>query len=304
MSPPFPAALSLLVLLAGAAAAQPATSPGEAAGAPRSITLRAKAPREVRELRISPGLVTTLLFGAPLRLMGVEVEESESFVRVRVLEDMLLLQPSGALGAGKRLWLKVRFAEGTVPAGADFVLVVDANGAERQVNVELQPEVPVACGPEVEAERLQVRQCQAELERERKRPEGLTGLLADERMDDKGISALKLKARDFTGRPGGPLKVWDVTSYRARGVVAVELKVTNLSERPWTLAGAELVGEGGVRLKVLRVWPLEPLAPGSKRRRMVVEAEATEAQARGRFTLLLWQDGEAPGVSVDGVSFP
>jgi uncharacterized protein (TIGR02268 family) len=259
----------------------------------------------VSELRIRPGLLTTLLFGAPLRLAGMEVEEYEHFVRVRVLEDMLVLLPSGSLGAGKRLRLKVRFAEGTLPASADFILVVDATRAEQQVNVELQPEVPSACWREAEAERIGARQCQAEVERERKRPDGLTGLLANGIMDDRGVPARELRAGErFTQLPGQPLKVWDATSYRARGVVAVALKVTNLSERPWTAAGAELVGEGGVRLKVRRVWPLEPLVPGPERQRVVVEAEAAETEARGRFSLSLWQDGEAPGVSVDGVTFP
>jgi hypothetical protein len=65
-----------------------------------------------------------------------------------------------------------------------------------------------------------------------------------------------------------------------------------------------LVGEGGVRLKVLRVWPTEPLAPGATWQRVVVEAEVTEAQARGRFTLSLWQEDEPPSVSLDGVMFP
>ncbi len=222
-----PAALPLLVLLAGAAAAQPSTPPGEAAGAPRSIALRAKAPPEVPELYIGPGLLTTLLFGAPLTLAGVEVEEHEHFVRVRVLEDMLVLQPSGTLGTGKRPRLKVRFVEGTVPASADFVLVVDAARVQPQVNVELQPEVPSTCWREAEAERIQARQCQGELERERRRPDGLTGLLADSQLDMKGVAARTLTfERDVTQRPGQPLTVWDATSYRARGVVAVELWVT------------------------------------------------------------------------------
>ncbi|HEX5752564.1 MAG TPA: hypothetical protein VFZ09_40540 [Archangium sp.] len=42
--------------------------------------------------------------------------------------------------------------------------------------------------------------------------------------------------------------------------------------------------------------------PGAERQRVVVEAEAP--RARGRFTLLLWQDGEPPGVSLEGVTFP
>jgi hypothetical protein len=37
---------------------------------------------------------------------------------------------------------------------------------------------------------------------------------------------------------------------------------------------------------------------------VVVVAEASETQARGRFTLSVWQDGEPPSVSLDGVVFP
>ncbi|WP_375771324.1 hypothetical protein NR798_10615 [Archangium gephyra] len=67
-------------------------------------------------------------------------------------------------------------------------------------------------------------------------------------------------------------------------------------------AQAARKARAAARLKVLRVWPLEPLPPGSKRRRVVVEAGAPEA--RGHFTLLLWQDGEPPSVSLEGVTFP
>jgi uncharacterized protein (TIGR02268 family) len=306
MSTLSPAALPLLLLLAGAtAAAQLSTSPGERAGEPRAIVLSAGGQKEVPELRIRPDLLIALLFGAPLKLAGVELEERELFSRVSMLEDALMLVPSRALGAGRKLRLRVRFVEGTVPASADFVLVVDPTRAEQQVNVNLQPPVPGICWHETEAERINARQCQAELERVRKMPDGLTGMLVNGQLDRKGVTTRPLfPGQDFTQRPGEPLTVADATSYRARGVVAVELWVRNPSGQPWTAAGAALVDEGGVRLKVLRVWPLEPIPPGSEWQRMVVVAEAAETQARGRFTLSLWQDGEPPSVSLDGVMFP
>jgi len=304
MPTPSPAALALLLLLATpSAAAQPATPGGEAPGEPRAVVLSPAGQGEVPEVRIRPDHLTTLLFGAPLKLAGVELEERERFSRVKVLEDMLALVPSGALGAGKRLRLKVRFVEGTRPASADFLLVVDASRAEPQVNVELRPPVPDACWTQAEAERVMARQCQSELARVRQRPDGITGLLATGQLDSTGITTRPLyQNQDFTQRPGEPLKVWKATGYRARDTVALEMKVSNVSARPWTAAGAVLVGEDGVRWKVLRVWPLEPLPPGPERWRVVVEAEAPEA--RGRFTLLLWQDGEPPSVSLEGVTFP
>ncbi|WP_375768004.1 DUF2381 family protein [Archangium gephyra] len=301
---PLPAALALLLLLASTSAgAQPGTPAGEAVGEPRAVVLSPAGQGEVPEVRIRPDLLTTLLFGAPLRLARVEVEERERFSRVTVLEDMLALIPSTALGAGKQLRLTVRFVEGTRPASADFLLVVDASRAEPQVNVELRPPVPDACWTQAEAERVMSRQCQAELARMRQRPDGITGLLATGQLDATGITTRELvPGRDFTQRPGEPLKVWKATSYRARDTVALEMEVSNVSTQPWTAAGAVLVGEDGTRRKVLRVWPLEPIAPGAKSQRVVVEAEAPEAQ--GRFTLLLWQDGEPPSVSLEGVTFP
>ena len=304
MPTPSPAALSLLLLLAGsAAAAQPATPGGEAPGEPRAVTLSPAGQGEVPEVRIRPDHLTTLLFGVPLKLAGVEVEERERFSRVKVLEDALQLVPSGALGAGKRLRLKVRFMEGTRPTSADFLLVVDASRAEPQVNVELRPPVPDACWKEAEAERVMSRQCQSELARVQQRPDGITGLLATGQLDATGVTtSVLVSGKDFTQRSGEPLTVWKATGYRARDTVALEMWVRNVSARPWTAAGAVLVGEDGTRLKVRRVWPLEPLLPGPEWRRVVVEAEASEA--RGRFTLLLWQDGEPPSVSLEGVTFP
>jgi uncharacterized protein (TIGR02268 family) len=307
MLAPLPVALPLLLVLVGAsAAAQPSTPPGERADAPLLIELSAKAAKEVPEVPIQSGRLTTFLLGAPLNLAGVELEEREGFSRVTELADMLTLLPSSAFKVGRRLKLRLRFVEGTVPASADFVLVVSPTQAQYQVEVNLQPGTPYASWQEAEAERIELRQVRAELERERQKPDGLTGLLVNGRVDDTGLAAQPLRPLlDFTQLPGQPLKVRKATSYRARGVVALALEVNNLSTSPWTVVGASLVGEGGVRLKVLRVWPAVPLTPGATGQRVVVEAEVTEqARALGRFNLSLWQEGEPPSVLLEGVTFP
>jgi uncharacterized protein (TIGR02268 family) len=267
--------------------------------------LSATASKELPELSIQQGRLTTFLLGTPLKLAGVELEEREGFSRVVELEDMLMLLPSSAFTVGRRLKLRLRFMEGTVPASADFVLMVSSAQVETQVEVNLQPGTPYASWQEAEAERIKLRQVQAELERERQEPEGLTGLLAEGRVDEEGVPARRLfSQQDYTQPPGQPLSVFKATSYRARGVVALALEVKNLSTKPWKVTGASLVGEGGVRLKVLRMWPTAPLAPGATWQRVVVEAEVTESQVRGRFNLQLWQDGEPASVSLEGVTFP
>ena len=64
------------------------------------------------------------------------------------------------------------------------------------------------------------------------------------------------------------------------------------------------MGSKREELTGLTVWPLEPIAPGESRR-IVVELDATESEARGSFTLKLWAgEAGAGGVNLDGVTFP
>ncbi|WNG36531.1 DUF2381 family protein [Archangium minus] len=84
--------------------------------------------------------------------------------------------------------------------------------------------------------------------------------------------------------------------------VAVELR--NLGTVTWTPTGAALVGAKREELTGLKVSPLESIPPGTSRR-IVVELDAAESEARGSYTLKLWA-GEAGtgGVTLDGVMFP
>ena len=292
------AVLSLLVFLTGAGATAQSI-------ARRTVVLSEEGQVDVPELVMGPELVTTVFFGAPLRLVGAEVEDEEHFSRVTRLEDALLLVPSPAIEAGRKLRLRVRFVEGTRPSSADFLLVVDPTRTEsHQVNVDLRRPSAERCGQEVEAERLRTQQCQTALESARRQPQELTGLLVSGLMDNTGVITRILRRKTFTQRAGAPLQVIEGSTYRAVKRVAVDLWVTNHSGRSWNVTGAELVEWGGERLRVLRVWPGEPLASGAKKQRIVVEAEAASTKARGRYVLSLWQEGEPPSVVMDGVVFP
>jgi hypothetical protein len=48
----------------------------------------------------------------------------------------------------------------------------------------------------------------------------------------------------------------------------------------------------------------EPLRDEGKGRRVVIEAEATEAETRGSFTLKVWDADGTRSVIVTGVTFP
>lgn len=293
--------LAVLVLLSGTAVT---AQPVAAAPTRETVALSEGGEKGVHEVSMGPKLLTSLLFGTPLRVAEVEVEERERFSRVTQLEDALLLVPSPSLAAGRRLRLRVWFVKGTVPASVDFFLVMDpARTESHQVNVELRRPPEEHC-PEVEVERQKTQQCQTELRQVRQQSRELTGLLSTGLMDETGVTVRELWRQELTQRAGDPIRVDSVWTYRAARRVAVELRVANRSSKPWTVEGAELAGEGGARLKVLRVWPGESLAPGATRQRVLVEVEAARAEAQGRFTLSLWQDGEPESAVVDGVAFP
>jgi hypothetical protein len=59
-----------------------------------------------------------------------------------------------------------------------------------------------------------------------------------------------------------------------------------------------------VRLWLMGVWSLEPIPTGTSRR-VVVEQDAAQNEARGSYTLKLWAgEAGAGGANLDSVTFP
>lgn len=56
--------------------------------------------------------------------------------------------------------------------------------------------------------------------------------------------------------------------------------------------------------RVYPPWQAEPLSPGAMDPRVVIEADATEAETRGSFTLKLWDADGTRSVIVTGATFP
>jgi uncharacterized protein (TIGR02268 family) len=234
----------------------------------RHLELTAENAGQAHEVRISPGLTTTLVFNAPLLHGGVVLEARERFRVVTVDETMgfVALLPSGALSPGQQLRLEVRFADGAVPTSITFSLMVHPTRAEPQVNVYRQPRSAESFQQEARQEHERAERCEARLaqtQTEQKSPGSIIGLI------DSGLVVGKkgIAAQDISNTtrqpPGEALKQRKAFSYRAERRVAVALEVDNTSAQPWTVdaEGAALVGRGGVRLRVLRVWQPEPLPP-------------------------------------------
>jgi uncharacterized protein (TIGR02268 family) len=305
-----PSVALLLILQSSAPAlAQPTTAPGELTGVPR-FSVTADAPREVREVRIGPGLGTLFVFDTPVQREGVVVQERGHFRQVSLSEDGLLLTllPSGELPLGRRLELTVRFTDGAPPTSVDFVLVVSPR-AEPQVEVYRLPRPGDSYRREAEEAQTRLQQCQTELRQDRARrdaPRGLMGLLASEQMGREGIPSMGI-TKDVTLRAGEAFRVEQAVSYRATGGVdgarvvrlAVELVLRNKGTQPWTPAHAELVGQGW--RWAADMWAPEPIAPGEVRRVLV---ELTVGEAHGPYLLQLWDESGTRTVTLSGVTFP
>ncbi|QRK09398.1 DUF2381 family protein [Archangium violaceum] len=303
---PHTAPLMLALLASTPAIAQPASDEWDTAGE-RHLELTADNTGQASEMRISPNQASTLMFNMPLQHGGVLVEEKESFRSVMVDEvaGVVTLIPSDSVPRERPLSVAVRFADDALPRSAIFRLVVHPSRAERQVRVYRRPRSGESYQQEARQEHERAEQCVAELERtraEQKRPDGLTGLL-DAGLVKRGRGVHARDISELTQRPGETLQVFSAFSYRAERRVAVAVHVQNTGPQSWAVEWAELVDPKGSRPRVLRVWPFEPIAPG-KTLQLVVEAEATEEQARGTFILKLWEANGPRTITLRGVAFP
>ncbi|WP_158501793.1 DUF2381 family protein [Vitiosangium sp. GDMCC 1.1324] len=311
-----PALFAVLALLASAPTAAQSSPASPDTGGERQLLLSADPQVQEHEVRIGSNTPINLFFDGQVQL--VWLEGREHFRRVTVTEDSILLMASRALKLGQRLRMPVRFLDGAAPERVDFILVVVPPAqAERHVEV-YRPRSPESGQEQAREERELARQCQAELARERaerKRLGGLTGLLVSRQMDEEGVVTRRLSGA-LRWLAGEQLTAWQPFSYRAsspgtggdgeqpkRVRVAVELWLRNESAQSWLAAGAELVSGSGVRWSAT-AWQEAPVIPGTNRQRVVVEAEMSEAEARGAFVLELWEEGRTRPVTFGGVSFP
>jgi uncharacterized protein (TIGR02268 family) len=309
---PSSALLRFVLFAAPVDASALATPPGCEAGT-RHLELTEDTSGEALAVCIHPGLPTSFLFDT--KLGRVELAGRERF---RMIEDEtgLALVPTRALTLGEHVPMTVSFQDDTAPASARFLLVVHPSEAARLVEVTRQPRTLASYREGEQQAREEARQCRedkARLEARCSGQVGLLGLLAQELLGEGGIDSKDITL-SVSSRPGNTLALSKALSYRSvtgRGEggrklvrLAVELELKNTGSTPWTPAGAVLVGPRGVEWKVLGMWPLKPMAPG-KKLRFGVEVETEEAEARGTFTLKLWnQEAGGGGEFFDDVTFP
>ncbi|WNG61167.1 DUF2381 family protein [Archangium gephyra] len=272
------------------------------------LELKAEPPATPPVVCISPDVPLTLRFDTALQPESVRMEGRERFPDVTPGQQNLLLVPPENLEAGERFHLEVCFADDAAPGCARFLLLAHPALGLSQVKVFRQPR-PVASFQEGErAAQAEARQCQEEvgqLRTERGVLEGLRGAVASGLLGEKGIRFMDLMER-ITRAKGNALRLDAARSYRAEGRVAVEVWLVNPGTLPWTAAGAVLRGPKGEVLKPLPLWQsVPPTEPGAERRnRVVVEVLASETEARGTYTLTLWDAEQQRTVILGNVTFP
>ena len=260
---------------------------------------------------ISPDLSLTLRFDSQLQPGSEKLQQRERFQEFNPGERSLMLVPPERLVAGERFKVEACFADGEAPACATVLLLAHPALGMQQVKVFRQA-LPVAYFQEVAREAQTDNQRLGEelrrLRAEHGAPDGLRGVFASELLTPAGIACKRL-LDNVTKAKANALGVKDVIACRARGRVAVEVKLTNPGTA-WMAAGAVLRGLRGEVLKSLPLWQPEPIpasAPGVESLnwgRVVVEVPATEAEARGTYTLTLWDAEQQRTVTLGNITFP
>jgi uncharacterized protein (TIGR02268 family) len=300
--------LTLTLLASSPQATVPPPLDGCEAASPR-LDLSAEPPATPPVVCISPDVPLTLRFDTVLRPESVRLAERERFPDVNPGERTLLVVPPEKLEAGEQFKLEVCFADGAAPACASFLLRAHPALGLSQVKVFRAPRTVDSFREGEKAAQAEVQQCQEEvrqLRAERGAPEGLRGVLASGLLGKKGIHSMDL-LNLVTEAQGNALRLKAARSYRTEGRVAVEVWLDNPGTLPWVAAGAVLRGPKGEVLKPLPLWQQEvlPNEPGAKGwRHVAVEALASEKEARGTYTLVLWDAEQKRTVTLGNVTFP
>jgi uncharacterized protein (TIGR02268 family) len=239
----------------------------------------------------------------------VELTGREHFRRVAEAADSFMVVPSEAMRDMEPQRVTVYFADGAAPASITFLLVVHPARAVRQVDVIRQTRPVAFYKQEAQEARFKAQRCEEEkarMQAEQGGPGGLRGLREAGLLEDLGV-VVKPLSKDLKPRPRNALGLTYSYSYRAggenKGRVAVAVNLTNPGAKSWTLAGAVLRGDRGEELMPLPEAAPGSIVPGESPGRVMLEFEATTKQARGAYTLTLW-DADGRTVILDNVTFP
>lgn len=257
------------------------------------------------EICVSPGLLTGLVFDAPVM---VDVQDELRFTEVTRSRTGIGVMPPGDMVPGERLRLTARYGDGV---SVSFMLIAHSGQATRQVEVYRDRRTRESFQREVEQEHAKNQQLQRNLEwfqhqfehlrAECGEPSGLRRLVATGTLSKRGILIRAFK-KAMLGYSQNALSVSKGVSYRSDTRVAVEVWLVNSGTEPWMATGAALMDSKGEKLRGTRLWQEAPIAPKLSRL-VVVEVDAESGEPQGDVTLLLWEDGPR-SITIQGIVLP
>lgn len=309
----FAAGILALALASTPADVSASPSADECEAASARIELSATPQGKPPAVCIGAGLPVHFHFDSMLQQDSLQLQEPGWFEDVATGRQTLALTPLDTLTTGKRSELKVCFADGAAPACATFELIVHPGLGMQQVKVFREPRTVTyfqQVAKDTEANLLQCRAEVQQLRAGRVEPDGLRGAIASGLVDAKRGVGLKDLSREVAAKEGNALTYYGVTSYRAKDRVAVEVLLRNPGPEPWTAAGAALRSSKGEVLRPLPLWQPTPVLPAERGSeyewpgRIVVEVMATDQEARGTYTLVLWDAERQRTVTLSNVTFP
>lgn len=285
-----PRLATLLFLLLGTVV--PAqTVPGARERQDRRVALTGTAAEPVPVLRVAGGVLTALVFEAPLERGSLELEGRERFRLVDVGERSILLELVTDLAPGERLGLRVRFTEGERAEPVVLLLVTHSSEVDARVRLFRRALSVPALQAELAEVRAQLKAQGAELAELRARGAdasptrlALAGLLGAGGIAGRSFRADALKRESLAG----VLDLVDGFTLRAEAWSLVSVTVRNNTQEPWTPVEARLTGAGAEeRTRVLRGHTTQPRIGPGEEAVVVVETEAPTWKRGTVFTLEL-----------------
>jgi len=291
-----PPSILVLAFLQGSPIMQPLTT--AACDGVRRIELSSPHATAAREIRVSPGLMTSFLFDTPA---VVDLQDEVRFMVVTRGRSSISFLPPEDMAPGERLRLTARIGDGTSQENATFTLVAHSGQATHQVEVYRDKRPRESYQHEVAQERAKVQQLLTELEHMRSRLKlsgGLLGLITSGALKPNAIQSQEYQQKPKGYSESGLIVTRGVT-YRSNKSVAVEVWLENSGTETWTAVGASLTVKG----KPLEIiWQAETIPP-NKVRQVVVEVDAIRGEPRGDATLSLWEAGPRV-INIPEITFP
>ncbi|RKH40305.1 DUF2381 family protein, partial [Corallococcus sp. AB050B] len=217
-----PFRLALAFALAWGAAAHAEPSPGGRVRRERPVTVASTAGEPLPVVHIAQDTPTLFLFPSPIQRKSLTFDES----RIRVLdagERSVIVQAVSDLRKDEQQEMGVFFVDGNAPARAAFSLVTNPAEVDTRIDVQ-RPALPDSA-------------CQTAAQARVPQPEDFV-LLGY--VDEMGVTTSEINIVE----PGDQgLTSSKAVSFRGKGWVLVDLRITNGVDRPaWTPREARLVG--------------------------------------------------------------